>query len=204
MAMPQLINAVSLTQEQEESINKWLFEKIRSRIKGTVLEIGSGSGAFSSLFVEQGIPIIMTDPIKLNRDKLRETFREMAAVRYIDNIDFDHPNFQQLYSEMFRTIDTVVALNVVEKGFYTAQALNNAKQLVRARGRLIVITPCQTILFPGFEDNLKDLKEYIHKQLKELLGETELRKATYFSLRQHGIFPSSVSGPVFLLVLQKK
>jgi SAM-dependent methyltransferase len=203
MTEPQLINVVSLSQEEEINITKWLFEKIRFRIKGTVLEMGSGSGTLSSLFVDQDIPIILTDAIKFNRDKLRIKFNGIAAVKYVDNIDFDHPDFQQLYSEMFGTIDTVVALNVAEKGFYSDNALNNAKRLVRPRGRLILVTPCQTTLFPGFEDNVKELKQYIHSQLKELLGDSELRKAIYFSLKPNSNLTSSVSGPTFLLVLQK-
>src|SRR5258708_39536141 len=82
-------------------LNSWIFENIRPYFSGRNLEIGSGSSEFATLFIKNSIPVHLSN---LNPDVcelLATQYKTVGLVRMIHNLDYNHPNFSLVYSDMF-------------------------------------------------------------------------------------------------------
>ena len=168
--------------EEVSKLNQWIFENIQPYVKGKTMEMHSGSGVFSSLLIEQGTRLHLSDLDKPNRDRLREKFNGRHELRTVNKIDYHHHDFKQCYAPLLDIFSTVVAVNFAEQGFLSRIELDNGKLLLRKGGHLIVALPSFTALFPGLEQDLEDLKMYNRKPLKKFLGDFQILKVRYFRL----------------------
>jgi SAM-dependent methyltransferase len=164
-------------------LNEWIFDVIQPFAIGRILEMDSGSGDFSSLLIERGIPVHLSDIDKINRDKLRLRFKASSQMKSVNKVDFLRPDFEQYYSTMLNIFSTIVRLNITEHGFPTKKELENANRLLRKNGHIIVTLPSYTVLFPGLEHDVEALKRYNRRTLKVLLNEFKILKTRYFNLK---------------------
>ncbi len=173
-----------------------MFDTIRPFVKGSVLEIGSGIGNISSLFVQNGIPITLSDLEPQYCQKLQYHFDRDPMVRGIHQVDLAHSDFGTKYSHLLKKFDTVFALNVIEHIANDKLAIENAKQLLRKGGHLIVLVPAYTALYNGLDQGLEHWRRYNRKSIKELLSKDfEIMKTKYFNMA--GLIGWFLSGSIF-------
>jgi len=178
-----VLEALSAQFLDVSAVNRWIVEAIYSYVKRPVLEMSSGQGAISAVLVEKGIPMRLSDKHKGNRDLLRERFKGIEAVRRVYSIDFCHPEFESLYTQLFGSFGTVIALNVLENGNYEPLALRNARHLLRPHGHLILITQVYTSMYFGLEYDLENWRKYNRRELKGLLNrDFEIIRTYYLNL----------------------
>lgn len=172
-----------------------MFDTIRPYVKGSILEIGSGIGNISDIFVQTGIPLTLSDLDTRYCGMLAEKFHGEPMVRGVYQIDLGHPGFENEYAELLGKFSTVFALNVVEHIPNDKLAIANAKLLLRTRGHLIVLVPAYTALFNGLDQGLDHWRRYNRESLKKLLSKDfEILKTQYFNLA--GIVGWWLSGSV--------
>jgi SAM-dependent methyltransferase len=197
--------AVLQLPEDAAKLNNWLFETIQPFIKGRIMEMDSGVGAMTSFFVEKGISLRLSDTSKSNRDKLREIFRGLGPIKGIYNIDYHRPDFEQIYSSVIDVFNTVIALNIIDHGFYDKAALRNAKFLLRKRGHLMVVAPAYTAMYDGFDELPENLKKYNHQGLRNFLNnDFEILKARYFILKGNSRNPVANQLGLSVLAIARK
>ncbi len=166
-----------------KSLNQWIFEKIRPYLKGRVLEMESGAGTFSEIFVEREIRIHLSESDRDCRKLLRERFKENPIMRAVHKIDFHQNSFEAAYSELTGVFDTVVFLNAVEKPPIDSMAVANASLLLRKGGHLIILAQAHTSLYQGLGNGWEEWKRYNREDLKSLLkSDYEVLMARYFNL----------------------
>jgi 2-polyprenyl-3-methyl-5-hydroxy-6-metoxy-1,4-benzoquinol methylase len=154
--------------------NQWMFDTIRPYCKGHVLEVGSGIGNISRLFLEHSIPLTVTDLRAEYCQMLQQKFGHHPFLRGIASIDLAIPDFKEQYNDQLQQFDTVIALNVIEHIEDAERAINNCKQLLRPGGHLVILVPAYQSLYNLFDVELGHYVRYTAKSLTHLLKSASL------------------------------
>ena len=176
-----LTSAQPMTQSKQ--LSQWIFNTIRPYLKGRTLEIGSGLGTISSIFIENGVNIHLSDGERYHCDLLSEKFNGRPAVRAVHMIDFHHPDFARIYVESLGPFNTVFAVNVVEHSPADQLTTANAKLLLRKGNLLMLIAPVNTVLFYGLDQNEEEWERYNFDSVQKLFGgDFNIIKTRYINL----------------------
>jgi len=181
---------------QADTFNKWMYETIKPFSKGKVLEIGSGIGNISELFIENRSEIMLSDLRTEYCEILKEKFKNNSNFLGAEEIDLNDDNFETKYQNHIGIYDTVFALNVVEHIADDVLAIKNCKKMLRAKGNLIILVPAYQKLYNKFDTNLGHYKRYNLKLLQQLfyINDLKIIKGHYFNFM--GIFGWYISGRI--------
>jgi hypothetical protein len=200
MSLPTTSSSVS----DAAHVTQWMFDIARPYVKGRTLEIGSGQGEISYLFVENKIPLHLSDMDQINREKLREKFDCYPEVRNIHRIDFHEINFDEVYSNIFGAFGTIFKLNLSQRPI-DAPDIAKINLLLREGGHLIALMPAYTTLYNGLDADWRELKKYNRGSVIDLLGNSfDVLKTRYFSLPSSGSSSAGQIGLSSIVVARKK
>jgi len=123
-----------------------------------VLEVGSGLGEFASQ-LEGPERLVLTDAEPWLVERLQERYRsrpdvDVAHLALPESLDLD------------RTVDTVVALNVLEHVEEDVVALRNLTKVMEPGGRLILWVPAYPALYGDFDRQVGHVRRYTPKSLR--------------------------------------
>lgn len=163
----------------DTQFNEWLFEVIQPYLKGRILEMGSTLNTISAILVQKGRSVHLSNPDKPTRDLLRATYQGVEALRRVYAINFHRSDFEQVYpATEVRFFDTVLAVNEP----INETIIQNAKHVLRERGRLVALTPAYITMHAGFEVNLEILRKYNQQSIQRLMnGNLEILKIQYLN-----------------------
>lgn len=148
--------------------NRWLFDTIRPYCKGHVLEVGSGIGNISKLFLESNIQLTTSDLREAYCNYVLQQFGSNPHLAGVTSIDLAAPGFTQRYSHLLQQFDTVVALNVVEHIEDDIKAVQHCMELLKPGGHLVVLVPAFQVLYNSFDKELGHYKRYTGRSLRAL------------------------------------
>lgn len=172
-----------------------MFETIRPYTKGRTLEVGSGIGNISALFLRNRLPIFLTD---LNPDYCKMLKRRFSGDPSLDGIlpmDLADPHFEQDYPGIIGGFDTVFALNVVEHIADDHQALENCYKLLAPGGHVIILVPAYPSLYNVLDKELEHYRRYTRQSIEKLFSEHfQVLKSWYFNMA--GILGWYLSGSI--------
>jgi 2-polyprenyl-3-methyl-5-hydroxy-6-metoxy-1,4-benzoquinol methylase len=162
-----------------DKFNQWMFETIRPYCHGHVLEIGSGIGNISRLFLRARYSITLSDSDEFYVDQLKKNFAGADIV----SIDLVHENFHEKYAHLFQAFDTVVYLNVLEHIKDDDQAIENCRRLLKPGGSMVVLVPAYDFLFSKMDKELQHYRRYTSKKLAALVSKKNffVKKLFYFN-----------------------
>ena len=177
-----------------DKFNKWMYETIKPYCRGEILEIGSGIGNISKYFLEANAKITLSD-IRVNYCKhLEDNFKEYATLKEILNLDLVDPLFESKYKNHLNKFDTIFALNVVEHIKNDQLAVENAKKLLKASGKLIVLVPAYNFLYNNFDTELCHYRRYNLKRIQSVYTAVGLNIIRGFYFNCVGMIGWYVSG----------
>lgn len=151
-----------------KQFNRWMYDTVSPRMKGLILEIGSGIGNISQFFLEDQRSIVLSDIRDNYCDYLRDKFSESPSLKGVAKIDLTHPEFETEYKQYLGSFDTVFALNVVEHIEDHQQAITNSYKLLNTGGRLVILVPAYPALYNTFDTTLEHYRRYTKTDLKRL------------------------------------
>jgi 2-polyprenyl-3-methyl-5-hydroxy-6-metoxy-1,4-benzoquinol methylase len=154
--------------------NRWMFDTIRPYCKGHVLEVGSGIGNISRLFLENNIPLTASDLRAEYCVKLKQEFGHHPFLRGITSIDLAVPDFKERYKNILQQFDTVISLNVIEHIQDDVQAIAYCTELLKPGGNLIILVPAFQSLYNLFDKELGHYVRYNNHSLGQLLRKAGL------------------------------
>ena len=177
-----------------DKFNKWMYDTILPFCHGNILEIGSGIGNISRLFIENGYSITLSDTDEFYFDQLKKKFKETK----IASIDLVDENFTSKYNHLFQGFDTLIFLNVLEHINNDRLAIENCKQFLKPGGSLVILVPAYSFLYSQMDKELHHYRRYTAKKLSALVSEKKfiIKKVFYFNAL--GIF-AWIYGKVFKL-----
>ncbi|NML20155.1 class I SAM-dependent methyltransferase [Pseudoflavitalea sp. G-6-1-2] len=170
--------------QQAHRFNQWLFNSIAPYCKGRVLEVGSGIGNLSTLFLDKGFQLTATDLREEYCQLLQQRFGQHPNLQQVVHLGLADQQFEQHHAGLIGQFDTVVAINVVEHIRNHQLAIEHCKQLLRPGGVLIVLVPAWQGLFNSFDTELGHFRRYSARSLSALLSseQMEVTHTKYFNL----------------------
>ncbi len=158
------------TLSEAHAFNKWMFGSIRPYIRGKTLEIGSGIGNISSLFVEAHVPLYVSDHTAAYTRRLHARFAGEPLIKDVLTIDLTDKHIESTHPSIIGTFDTVFALNVVEHVENEALAISNCYKLLAPGGRLILLVPAWQALYNRLDKELEHFRRYTPRTLRNALS----------------------------------
>jgi len=178
-----------------DEFNQWMFESIRPYVQGRTLEVGSGIGNISSMFVRSQLPLSLSDYNKAYSSLLQKKFASEPLIPGVYRIDLADPDFETNWSHLFGSFETIFALNVIEHIKDDQLAVVNCHKLLAPGGHLILLMPAYPLLYNRFDKGLGHHRRYTRKTMNLLLSTRfELVKTWYFNLA--GIFGWFIFGTI--------
>ncbi len=139
--------SIPVTSTPENNTNTWIFETIRPYAKGRILEIGSGISTITSLFIEKGIPLHLSETDKDKRRELREKYKDNKIIRGIHSVDFNRINFDKQYSYMSGVFSCVFKIATGINETADSSFTTNSQLLLQEGGYLIMVAPVHTAVY---------------------------------------------------------
>ena len=177
--------------------NRWLFDTIRPHCKGHVLEVGSGIGNISKLFLENHFSLTVSDLRQEYCDLLQQHFGYHPFLKGVASIDLVAPDFTLRFGHLLHCFDTVVALNVVEHIEDDKQAIHNCLQLLKPGGHLVILVPAFQVLYNLFDEELGHFVRYTGVSLEALLASQGLEVTHRQYFNAVGILGWLINGGIF-------
>jgi len=177
-----------------QAINRWLYEKIVSGVNGRILEIGSGIGNISDLLLNDFSNVTLSDLRPEYCQILEKKYSDHPHLDGIYSLDLALPDFKVKYAHLIEKFDTVIALNVIEHIADDLDAINNAKALLRERGRLIILVPALPALYNSLDRELGHHRRYKKNELAKLLETAGLKDSRYRYFNAAAILGWWISG----------
>lgn len=176
MSTEQLISAdetgyaTLLNISKAGKLNEWMFQSIAPYVKGKTLEIGSGIGTISSVFVSHRMPLYLSDYQEGYCRLLQKKFASEPAIKEVFRIDLVDPNFGTVHAALLGTFDTIFALNVIEHIGDDRLAIENCHKLLKTGGHLILLMPSYPALYNRFDKELGHHRRYTSQTMHQLLS----------------------------------
>jgi hypothetical protein len=165
-------------------LSKWIAELIHPYLKGKILELESSTGEMSDIFALAGLSFRISDKNLESCLSLKSKFEGQPLIKGIHRIDLEHSRFEEKYAQYLGRLDTIVFLNTTAYNWNNQLLWNNAKQLLRADGHMIILIPAQTAIYNEIEDVVEEWKQTNRRYIKSLLGkEIKFLKTHFFILR---------------------
>ncbi len=138
-----------------QNYQRWVFELCRPFLGQRLLEIGSGIGNLTGLFLEHG-PVLATDlePKHLARLQSRYRGRPNLATAVWDVTETPPARVRRFGA------DAVACLNLLEHVRDDAGVLLRLRELLPPGGRLILFVPALPAIYGTLDEELAHLRRY--------------------------------------------
>jgi len=140
--------------------NQWTLNKFKAYLKGKILEVGCGTGNFSTHLAKYG----NLTAVDINQDYVKQAKKKVENGEVgIGDIEKDQYFFGN------KKFNTIVCLNVLEHIKNDDQAIKNIHALLTKDGFLILLVPAHQFLYNLIDKSIGHFRRYEKKQLKSLL-----------------------------------
>jgi SAM-dependent methyltransferase len=148
-----------------------------------LLEIGSGIGNISSFFIDNKIPISLSDTDEYYIEQLQKKYSGIQAVVSITRIDIQSKSFPDDHADLKEKFDAIFLLNVLEHLEDDHLAIENIKFLLKPGGTVLILTPAYPSLYSKLDRALGHYRRYRLFSLTNLLRshQLSLQKGFYFN-----------------------
>lgn len=164
--------------EHATNYYQWLLDEFRPVLRGTVLEIGAGTGTFSRYLLNTGIScLICVEPavnlIPLLRE--RTTGHDVQILEgTLERCSSDLPS---------GCVDAIVCINVLEHIEEDLQALCEMNRLLVSEGHLCLFVPALPWLYGTLDESFGHQRRYTRGDLLSKVWESgfQVIKCRYFN-----------------------
>jgi SAM-dependent methyltransferase len=177
-----------------EKYHKWILDEFRPYLHGEVVEVGAGSGNFTSLLATAKIDGLTSfEPSENMYNLLARRVEEHEKVIPINGF------FDKSYKGYKSHFDAVVYVNVLEHIEKDLEELMFVLESLKPGGVLCVFVPALSWLYSDLDRKVGHFRRYHKKQLERLVKHAgfQITKIKYFDML--GIIPWYI-----LFVLFKK
>lgn len=178
-------------------INAWIYKTIKPRLNGRIIEIGSGIGNISSFIAEDGHQLMITEANENYLEILNKKFDQAKFNTEILHLNLVDPEFDLKFQQLFKSFDTVIAINVMEHIVDDLNAFENAQKLLKQHGRFIVLVPNSESLFNKLDQSLGHIRRYDKTRIHSILNQIGMHQDEFFYFNTIGVVGWWISGNLF-------
>ncbi len=146
-------------------LNRWYFSKFADRVRGDVLELGSGIGNISGLVAEVADSLLATEIEDGYVTTLRERFESAPHVD-VTRFDLEGP-LPSAVAE--RTFDTVLSMNVIEHVADDLGAVRRVVSRLKPGGWMLTYVPAMPFAFGPMDEALGHHRRYTRTSFGALM-----------------------------------
>ncbi len=143
--------------EKADLFNSWVFEKIEPFLGNSILEIGCGTGNFTTLLA---VPRRSVTAVDIQPKYAEATARRLAGRNDIEVICADATTM-----DINRRFDTIVMLDVLEHIEDDVGFLKRLKQLLQPEGRMVLKVPSGQWLYGSMDKAIGHYRRYTRQSL---------------------------------------
>ena len=171
---------------------RWILSRFRSRLTGTVLELGAGLGTFSGRMLDAGIEhLILVEPATTLCERVRRRFAGDSRVEVWHGALSDVRDRARL-----RSIRSIVAVNVLEHIRDDAGTLRIARDVLAPGGAVLLFVPALPALYGALDEAFGHVRRYTRSGLGRLLNTSGFRVDDVRYMNALGVGPWFVAGRV--------
>jgi SAM-dependent methyltransferase len=162
--------------------NVWQYDRIAPYLGRRICEVGAGIGNISTLLRQSAAELlVLTDTDPYYRAALHAKLGAVPGV-VIDELTLPDPHARTRFARY--SLDTVVALNVIEHIADDVAALRSIAEMLQPRGRAVILVPAMRFLYGSLDAELGHQRRYTRESLAQALYRAGLRveKTFYFNL----------------------
>ena len=150
----------------------WVLEAL-GPIKGSVLEVGAGTGNFTRWLSAMADRVVAVEP----EPGLAEHIERLA----LPNVELMRSRIETLAGAV--TADMAVSINVLEHIDDDEGALRAIRTLVKPGGRIAVLVPAHKALYGKLDERYHHVRRYSRRDLRERMSRAgiEVERVRYFN-----------------------
>lgn len=162
--------------EGANNYNKWIADEMLRHVRGSILEIGAGTGNISTHFLGKRNLYLSESDLGLVK-YLKNRFKNEKRVKVL-NLDILKVN-----KSLKEKFGNIISVNVLEHIKDDNKAIKNINFLLKNRGRLLLLLPAKKLAYTNLDRQLGHFRRYEKKELKEKLEQNGffVEKLFYFN-----------------------
>lgn len=162
------------------NFRQWTYDLIEPFVGRRILEIGSGTGNYTTLFKNYDL-LIPSDYEKRSLDYLSQIFADNVKVK---PRMIDANSLLAVKDELKeQNLDTLVMLNVLEHVQHQEKCLIAAREIISDQGNIILVVPAHKFLFSKIDLLYGHHRRYSSESIKSLANKAGLnvKHVKYFN-----------------------
>jgi SAM-dependent methyltransferase len=162
--------------------NAWQFRRIAPYLGRRICEVGAGIGNMSAL-IHAGSPdlLVLGDTDPYYREVLRGRFISYPEV-VVEELTLPDPGAKTRFAR--HSLDTVIALNVIEHIAEDIEAMRSMAAMLQSGGRAVILVPALQALYGSLDRELGHVRRYTRRTLADRMRQAGFRveRTFYFNL----------------------
>ena len=148
---------------EARNYNRWLYGRARPYLRGRVLDLGAGIGAFTELALDDGFDVVALEPDPEFAASLESEFGSNPRA------DIVRATAEEFRDRRPARFDAVISFNVLEHIPDDLSTLRAARELLVPGGHLLLLVPAHPLLLGDVDRALGHVRRYRRGALAELL-----------------------------------
>jgi SAM-dependent methyltransferase len=167
----------------------WIAQGLGAHLHGRVLEVGAGTGNFTSSYIDAVDEAVLLEPARNLFPRLAARFANRAHVRTVCGV-------LEEWSDSGSPFDAAVMINVLE---HIADDLGTVRRLgsmLRPGGKLLIFVPALRWLYGSLDTSVHHFRRYSRSSLGRLMQRAGLETLSLRYFDAAGVVPWFVAGRV--------
>lgn len=164
-----------------QNYHEWIYDLIKNHVGSKIAEIGSGTGNFTQILLNNCNEIHAFEPCtKTHNKSIHLSHKNVISI---------NDNFENRKNDLEDFFDSVLFINVLEHIENDKFALKSANQILSSKGKLVIFVPALSWLYSSFDTSIGHFRRYHKKNLINLVHESgfKIERCHYFD--SLGILP---------------
>ncbi len=174
--------------------NSWLYDRIKSHLRGSVLDIGSGLGDIARQFVNPSIDeVVLSDYADEMLNLLTQNPPPLKKYR-ITKLDITNPHTFNDYPK--EQADTITCINVLEHIQDDVRALKHMKSLLKKGGKVVIFVPALPAIYGTLDTHVEHYRRYTKRSLGRVFKEAGFTVQDSYYMNMFGILTWFFAGRI--------
>jgi len=162
-----------------QNYNRWIFSRFKPHIRGSVLDLGSGSGNLANFFQPNSSKLTLVEPFIEAYKKL-----ELDFTKSKESVSVINKSVEEFFDVNNEIFETVTMTNVLEHIKNQNSILLKIRKNLSSDGKLILFVPAFELLYSKFDFSIGHYRRYKKTSMRNLLKNCgfQIDQIEYFNL----------------------